>query len=165
MRTVKILTTSSGAKKLENVPNDINTGQLIDILIINGINVSLQTEVLQYHPGDITAMVKETVVPNGNISVFTQPKDPKGNSERSELVDLIKSKGTPEEIKAHFGNWTRVSTDRLKELNKTFKVVAASKSSQGASNGVVVSALSESDTQDLKAKKAKFNPTFTIPDC
>lgn len=158
MRTIKFLPDTGNVIKVQ-AENGINVGQFAELLLAKGGSLDLGKNMLTEKVSKATFLTSDAVLPDGDISLFSVIKDPKGNNTRAEVYAQIKELVSTygERAKNHFnefGNYTRTSTEDLLHLLKTFRKTKPSKKATPVKT--TKTAAKSSDEQELRAARDAF---------
>lgn len=131
MRKIKFLPDTGNMLTVE-AEETLTVGQFIQMLVENNVSFDLNKNLLTEKKTKASFMTSDAVLPEGDISLFSVIKDPKGNAptSRADVYAAIKElKDTyGDYVKQHFGNYTQVATDQLLKLLKSFSKSEARKS-------------------------------------
>jgi hypothetical protein len=169
MRKIKFLPDTGNIITLE-AAEELTVGQFIEALQEKGGQFDLSKNLLTEKKSKASFLTSDSVLPAGDISLFSTIKDPKGNAptSRSDVYEAIKDLKAAygDYVKTHFGNYTQVATDTLLQLLKTFSKSEARKSlSKGnakttktvAKKAVTKTTASKEDLE-LRAAQKSFTP-------
>jgi len=131
MRKIKFLPDTGNIITLE-AADGLTVGAFIEALQEKGGQFDLNKNLLTEKKSKASFLTSDSVLPDGDISLFSTIKDPKGNAPatRSDVYEAIKDLKAAygDYVKQHFGNYTQVATDKLVKLLKTFSKSEARKS-------------------------------------
>lgn len=171
MRKIKFLPDTGNIIILE-VAEELTVGAFIEALQEKNGQFDLSKNLLTEKKSKASFLTSDSVLPAGDISLFSTIKDPKGNAfaTRSDVYEAIKDLKAAygDYVKTHFGNYTQVATDRLIQLLKSFSKAEARKSMVGKKPAVkstpkavvtkkVVTKTSKED-DELRAAQRSFAP-------
>lgn len=166
MRKIKFLPDTGNMITL-NAPENLTVEAFVVLLEAEGGQFDLNKNKLVDKKSKSEFKVADATLPEGDISLFSLIKDPKGNNLRAEVYTKIKELITDygQRAKDHFsqyGNYTQVSTADLQNLIKSFKkgkkvVVKVSVSTKKTPAKKAVSKVSQEELELKAAKKAYVN--------
>lgn len=168
MRKIKFLPDTSNIIALE-APENLTVGAFIELLQSKNGQFDLSKNLLTGKKSKASFLTSDSVLPEGDIFLFSTIKDPKGNvTSRADVYQKIKElKDTyGDYVKQHFGNYTQVATDKLEKLLKTFsksearkslakKPVAKTTATKTVAKKVVAKKTVSASKEDLELKAAQ----------
>lgn len=172
-RKIKFLP-DSGSILSVSADNNLTVGQFITLLTQAGGQFSLEKNLLTEKRSKATFLTADSLLPDGDISLFSTIKDPKGNLSRNEIYAAIKEhiERDGEAAKEHFnyyGNYTRTSSEVLEELLEEYAPVpvkrattpAPKKTASAPTKTKAVQSSTDADDAELIAAQRAFAPRLT----
>jgi hypothetical protein len=167
MRKIKFLPDTGNMITVE-AANNLTVDQFITALTAKGGQFDLSKNLLTEKKSKASYLDGTSVLPDGDISLFSTIKDPKGNAPttRADVYDAIKAlKETyGDYVKTHFGNYTQVATHTLINLLKNFSKSEARKSmgnkKVSSTKSVTVKKQVSKEEQELIELRKTFKPSI-----
>ncbi len=131
-RVLKYLPDTGALVKI-TAPDDINVEQFMTLLEEQGITLDLKKQLLVEKISKVSFLTGDAMLPNGDATLFSLAKDPKGNNslkikqlDRKSIYSSIAKHITKDGQRAKdyfnkYGNYTRTSSEDLEKLLKAYK--------------------------------------------
>ena|SRR5688572_22014338 len=163
MRTIKWLPDVGNILKI-SASDDINLEQFMALLIKAGGTLDLNKNLVTEKVSKATFLTPDAILPNGDITLFSVIKNPKGNSikqlDRKSIYNQIKKfvDRDGQRAKNFFnskGNYTRVTTEELAKLVARYTKKPVTKTKATLPKGTTVAASKSKNTPVAKKRVSR----------
>lgn len=121
-KLVNVYNSANNSLKEINIPTEVNNrAELVKYLSEHNIDYSSTTMMIA--ETDLVLATDNSVIPNEDFTLVLTPKNVKSgldipNASYKEMKEFIKKEvqENKEKVKQHFGNYTQLSTDRMRQL-------------------------------------------------